>query len=531
MAGVDDSHAASDAPASLLHALAPWVLDQPDLEALIYQQHRLSYGAMAAYACGLADRLADLGVKPGDCVASLSPPRPEALIGLIACWLLGATQVGLNPRTRRDEQAQMLRDSGAKLLLSVTRDGQRDLSGDLDAHAQQLGVTVLRVGDGFWASADLPAPVNADQVKQRWQQAIDRFDPTVPAVIIYTSGSTGTPKGALIRHGGLAFRAWTMHHDRFQLPHVRKLLDLPVNHIGALASGVGVAWVAGGAMVVHEQFDPALTLAAVARERLQVIGGVPIMLARLASHPAFAHADLSSLRHVSWGAGPLPQQVLDAWLQACPQALFSQQYGMTESHGPIVLTPPTRDPDILLQTTGKPDPRLALRIADDQDQALPAGAEGEVQVRQPWPFLGYLNKPQASAEVWTADGFLRTGDRARLRADGYLVFCGRSKEMFKSGGFNVYPREVEIVLDAHPAVRASCVLGVDDPQWGQVGHAVVELKPGVSIAGDDLVQALEAWCRERLANYKVPKRFTRVDLMPRTSVDKVDRMGLMKVVG
>ncbi len=508
----------SDCPASLLHAARHWITEEPDREAVVFGDLRLGYLGLASHACALAAHLAESGVRPGDRVATLLTPRPEAVIALIACWLAGVTSVGINPRYKRDEQRQILTDSKAVALISVTREGLRDLSDDLTDHSATLGLPVVRFGAGFW-EGDLPAPWDASRVAHRWDDALARFDPTVPAVVIYTSGSTGRPKGAKITHAGLAFRAWTLHEDRLRQPYLRQLIDLPVNHIGALASGIGVSLVAGGMMVMAEQFDPAFTLSVIARERLDMLSGVPAMLGRIVEHPDFDQADLSSLRFVNWGAGPLGRKTLERLLGATP-AVFTQQYGMTESNGPIVYTPPTRDIETLLETTGRPDPRLELRIADEDDRPLEPGLEGEVQVRQPYPFAGYLDNPDATAAVFTADGFLHTGDLAKIREDGYLVFCGRSKEMFKSGGFNVYPREIELVLEAHPAIRAAAVLGVDDERWGQIGHAFLELAQPVSAE-----EAL-AWCRERLADFKVPKAVSMVDKMPRTTVDKVDRVAL-----
>jgi acyl-CoA synthetase (AMP-forming)/AMP-acid ligase II len=164
-----------------------------------------------------------------------------------------------------------------------------------------------------------------------------------------------------------------------------------------------------------------------------------------------------------------------------------------------------------------------VRIADESGQPLPDGEEGEVQIRHPHPFAGYLGNAEATEAAFTADGFLHTGDLAKIREDGYLVFCGRSKEMYKSGGFNVYPREIEIALEAHPGIRAAAVLGVDDEQWGQVGHAFVELAS--ELTADDIT----SWCKARLADFKVPKRFSVIDAMPRTPVDKVDRMQLAEL--
>lgn len=518
-------------PQTLLAALRPFVQDTPDTCALVFGDHRLSFGQMARQATALADRLRAQGIERGDRVGALFPPRPEAILSLLACWLVGATWVGINPRYQRREQAQILSDAGVRLLMSMTRIGPRDFRDDLASHEADLGLDVLRFEPDFDPAATFPATPSHDDALARWQDALAPLNPRSPAVVIYTSGSTGKPKGALITHAGLAFRAHTLHTDRFDLPAPAQLIDLPVNHIGALASGIGVAMVSGGKMVLSEQFDPGVTLRTAAQERLAILSGVPAMFARLVEHPDFATADLSSVKAISWGAGPINEAVLHK-LMAATDAVFSQQYGMTESNGPIVYSPPTRDTEILLNTTGKPDPRLELRIADDTGTALPEGEEGEVQIRHPHPFAGYLGNAEASAEAFTPDGFLHTGDLARMRADGYLVFCGRSKEMYKSGGFNVYPREIEIVLEAHPGIRAAAVLGVDDARWGQVGHAFVEL---ASDPDRDAATGLETddithWCKARLADFKVPKRITVIPTMPRTPVDKVDRMRLADMV-
>ena len=508
-------------PPSLLHATLPWVADHPDLPAMTVGDHVIPYGETGARAAALARRLRELGIAPGDRVATMLTPRPESVIAYLACWLAGAVPVGLNTRYRREEQRQILTDSAARLLVSVLRDGAQDLTPDLDAHRTDLCLPVLRLGPG-WAEGDLPAPLPRAEMLAEWHAALAAFDPAHAAVIVYTSGSTGRPKGALITHAGLAFRAHTLHGDRFNTPHMRQILDLPVNHIGALASGIGVSLVAGGHLITRENFDPAFTLDCLSQDRIDVLNGVPAMLARLVDHPGFAAADLSRLRHVSWGAGPINARVLDALMQAAPRALFSQQYGMTESNGPIVFTPPTRDREILLATTGRPDPRLSLRIADAEDCPLAQGQDGEVQVRHPHPFAGYLDNPQASAACFTADGWMRTGDLARIRDDGYLVFCGRSKEMFKSGGFNVYPREIELALEDLPQVRAAAVIGIDDETWGQVGHAFVELAGPAEPA--ELLLAL----RGRLANYKVPKGLSVLRTIPRIGVSKIDRLALAR---
>jgi acyl-CoA synthetase (AMP-forming)/AMP-acid ligase II len=508
-------------PPSLLHPVFEVVQTDPEREVIVFGELRLSYRQMAAYAEGLAGHLLNLGIRPGDRVAVMISPRPEALISLLSVWMIGAIWVGINPRYHKEEQRHVLKDSQAVALLSILSDGKKDLEPDLAGHQAEFALPLIRFGRTFW-SKDLPGMDDRVGPGELWEKGLSDIRGDLPAVVIYTSGSTGQPKGALITHNGLAFRSWTMFQDRFPLPRIRQLMDLPVNHIGALASGVGLALAAGGLLIFSESFDPEKTLKTIESERLDVLGGVPAMLSRIVNHPLFGSTDLSSLRYVSWGAGPMNENDLRALLTATT-ATFSQQYGSTETNGPICYTPPTRDLDILLGTTGKPDPRLELRIAGEDDRPVPAGTDGEVQVKMPYPFAGYLNNPEATQAAFTHDGYLHTGDLALIRDDGYLVFRGRRKEMFKSGGFNVYPREVEMALEAHPSIKAAAVIGTSDPTWGEVGHAFVEL------CNPENPEDILHWCKARLANYKVPKAITVMGALPRLTVEKVNRSRLKEI--
>lgn len=506
-------------PPSLLHSVAGALNEDPDREALVFGGRAISYSEMALCALALAEHLKGQGVRPGDFVAVLVTPRPEGVVSLLAVWLLGATWVGINTRYKLGEQRDILRDCGARVLISEAKADGRVLAEDLREHEAE-GLHILTIGTGLW-EGDFPAPQSGIDPAGAWRRALEDLTLSHPAVVIYTSGSTGRPKGALTTHAGLAFRAATMVEDRFDGIRIRLLLDLPMNHIGALASGVGLALASGGLLVMANRFDPGQTLKAIEARRLNVLIGVPAMMARIAEHPDFGATDFSSLEFMCWGAGPISERVLDRFLETT-EARISQQYGMTETNGFVVYTPPTRDRDILLTTTGKPDKRLQLRIADEDGRPFPTGEEGEVQVRMPHPFAGYLNNPAATAQAFTKDGFLRTGDLARLRPDGYLVFCGRAKEMYKSGGFNVYPREVEIALEAHPDIRAAAVLAREDDTWGQVGVAFVEGATGLD------AREVTDWCKARLADFKVPKAVEVVDALPRTPVGKVDKVSLSK---
>ena len=502
---------------SFLHAFGEAVKRFPEREAFVFREDRISYQRAAYLVDELSARLSALGVSSGIRILSVFLPRPEAILTLLAAAKLGAVVVGVNPKLSRAEQAYLVEDTSAQFVVGG---GTSEILGDIDALVAGFGLKSLTFSEPFWSidcSRENPRLAQCrESLAQPAFDCGDALDPDGPAVIIYTSGSTGQPKGALISHRGLTYRAATMAQDRFDLEAPRQIVDLPVNHIGALASGVGLSLVTAGTLIFSEKFDPLWTLKTIAKERIDILSGVPAMLNAIVNQPVFAKADLSSIRYVSWGAGPISEKVLDALLDKT-EALFSQQYGMTESNGPISYTPPTRDRATLLSTTGRPDPRLDFRVFKEKQ----SDEDGEIQVRQPHPFLGYLNNEEATRKVWTEDGYLRTGDRGYLQGDGFLVFSGRDKEMYKSGGYNVYPREVEIALESHPSVICAAVLGVPDNQWGEVGHAFLEVKQSLDI------DELREWCKARLANYKVPKMFSLLDSMPRTSVGKVDRQSLL----
>jgi len=508
-------------PTSLLHAAAAAVAAEPRREALVGGSRRLSHADMAAYAATLAAQLEREGLRAGDRIAVMMNSRIESVISLLAVWMLGATWVGLSPRYRVQEQRHILANSGAKLMLSQTLQDARSLEPELSSHESDLGLRVLRLGRDFW-SGDLDAPTSAclhGGFAARWNEGLLKFRAEVPAVVVYTSGSTAQPKGAMIGHAGLAFRSATLLSDRFPVPNMRQMISMPVNHIGVLVNGIGLGLVAASTMFCEERIDAGEALGLIESERLDVLGGVPATMAAVVDHPAFATTDLSSLKYIQWGTGVARERDLVALMERT-SAKFSTQYGMTETGGPVCYTPPTRELEVLLNTVGTPDPRIEVRIADADDRPLPAGEEGEIQARLPFPFLGYLGDDAATRALFTADGFQRTGDLALIRDDGYVMFCGRTKEIFKSGGFNVSPREIEIVLESHPAVRAAAVAARADAQWGQVGHAFVELSAEVTTI------ELLAWCRERLANYKVPKSLSVIPQIPRISVEKIDRRAL-----
>jgi acyl-CoA synthetase (AMP-forming)/AMP-acid ligase II len=325
----------------------------------------------------------------------------------------------------------------------------------------------------------------------------------------------------VLPHYGISYGAYCDAREMaVQSPRV--MCNLPANHTGCIVDVQGSTIVSGGMVAYSEKFDPAEMLRLVEELRLTNLQHVPTVLQLLAMHPDFTTRDLSSLRLVAWGGAALPIEFVRAY-HALGVRLFTI-YGMTETCGNATFTQPDDTPEILAGTVGRPNPDADVLVADDEGNEVPLGEEGEVWYRHEAKLLYYLNNPEATAKTLTADGFLRTGDVAVRLASGHLRLVGRRSEMFKSGGLNVYPREIELALEEHPNVALAAVVGVKDPVYAEVGAAFLICEPGKSVDDDEL----RAWCKSRLAGYKVPKTFHVREELPLLPIGKVDKQALRR---
>jgi acyl-CoA synthetase (AMP-forming)/AMP-acid ligase II len=497
----------------------------PDREAIVFGAVRLDYAAFDRAVDRCAAALQALGVGPGDRVAMLTTPRPEFAVVLMATQRIGGIWVGLNTRYRLPELRHILGDCAPKLLISVcgTPEG-RLFETDLRAIAAGaeapktlvtlpdeipgLGLSfdaLLRLGDGR-----APSPAAAD--------------PDDPTVIVYTSGTTGRPKGALLAHRNLIYcyeqvsRSFAGKEQARE--GLRVLCNLPPNHIGCISEMLGNAIIRGGGIVFAERFDAAEAFDLIARERVTLFGGVPVMLEAMFAHPASAAADLSSVKAIGWGGAPAARDLVRR-MKETGAHLFTN-YGLTEGGAVVSATAPDDDIDDLAGTVGRPDTNDDHRIVDDQGRDAAVAEPGEIWLKGAGVFLGYWNNPDATASAVAPGGWLRTGDIALARADGAWVLSGRKVDMFKSGGFNVYPREIELALEEHPEIAYAAVIATPDPKYFEVGAAFVVAKPGRS----PTPEVIGAFLRERLANYKVPKTIQVHDALPMLPIGKVDKHAL-----
>jgi acyl-CoA synthetase (AMP-forming)/AMP-acid ligase II len=478
---------------------------------MVFGDYRFRYGDLLRSVDATARALLANGVVRGDRVAVLCTSRPEFFVLYLAAARIGAVFVGLNPRHTRAELEFVVSDATPKILFGLTRFEGRDYRGDLDCLARECSsiAKVSRIdADGCELDGLLCDTGSIDD--NRFTAALAAVVPADPLAVIYTSGSTGLRKGVVLAHGSFC-AVYREAAVVWQADPVRQINNYPIDHIGGLGDVATCNLVCGGTQVFMERFDPESILKTIERERITVLGQEVAMFQRIAAEPEFRRTDFSSLQLVWWAGAAAPQTLIAALLET--GARLSTCWGMSETCGPVTFVPPTREATALADSIGAPAPGVEVRIA---------GGTGELQLRGICVMHGYLGRDEATREAFTDDGWLRSGDRAERLADGCLRLVGRLGDMYKSGGYNISPREIERVIEAHPDVAQVAVVRTPDPTWQEVGHAFVVPRRdgGVEVA------AIEQWCRERLANYKIPKKFWPVAALPMLAVGKVDRKAL-----
>ena len=498
--------------------------ERPDQDFLVLDDTRLTYAETRALVDRTARALVAAGVEKGDRIAMLSSPRPEFFIHFLAVTSIGAIWVGLNPKYTSTELDHVVGDAEPTMLFGfadVTGEAQLDkLRRLVEAHPAVRRLVLFdepapadAVGwETFLAGAD---GVTTDQLAARRE----RLDPSDPAYLVYTSGSTGRPKGALLTHRGSNL-CNVIAVERKGLADRTLICNLPINHVGAIGDICGRTLTGGGTIHFQEKFSPLDMMQTIEREGLNTIGGVPTMLQMCVAHPQFDEIDLTSVDLIAWGGAAMPADLLRTLMAKTGATRCTMGYGMTETTGGVTYSGLTDPIELLTTTVGTPDPRQPLRIWHPDGREANIDEAGEIQVKGDFTMAGYWRLPEATAAAFTDDGWMRTGDLAVRRDDGYIRIVGRMSEMFKSGGYNVYPREIELALESHPDVAMAAVVSIPDPTFQEIGIAYVTggdaLDPG----------ALRSFIRDSLANYKIPKEIIVLDELPMLPIGKVDKPAL-----
>lgn len=484
----------------------------PDVEASVCPSQRLTYAELLEEVNRCAVALRAAGVTTGDRVATLSLPNSQFLVTFLATVSLDAIWLGLNPKHTRRELEYVLQDAKPVVVFFQRHIAGRDYGADFESANSILRAQLVQF--------ESTSPEDEVRTYREFVAAheLETSTPATPpaaadgpSLLVYTSGTTGKPKGALISESALIsaarkrIEAWG--HDELRI-----LMNLPISHIGGAGDITCTALVAGGTLVFMERFDAREAATTIQAERISSLFQVPTQLQLILDEAAATSADLTGLKSVCWSGARASDALIDLLAERFPGKLGSD-YSMTESVGPITIVPLTGDLEILKRSIGWPADELEVTLDEDSSEIL---------VRGDGLMLGYLNRPGATRDAIDASGWLHTGDVGRFNEDGTLALVGRTKEMFVSGGYNVYPAEVEGVLESHPDIAFAAVVPQKDELWGEVGCAFVQPLEEAQIEP----RALREFCRSQLANYKVPKSFRIEARLPLLAIGKIDRSGL-----
>ena len=459
----------------------------------------------------LANLLVSLGLRQGDRVAVQVEKSPEALLLYLACLRAGCAYLPLNNAYQKDEIDYFVDNATPSLLVCSPRN--REWIAPIAkrrkvAHLMTLGDD----RDGSLLATAAAQPSAFETVPMRDDQL---------AAILYTSGTTGRSKGAMLSHGNLSSNAQTLHrYWRWRRGDVL-LHALPIFHVhGLFVAGHG-ALLSGSRTIWLPRFEPAAVIGQM--PRATVFMGVPTMYVRLLDDPGFDRRACAGMRLFVSGSAPLLADTFRQFEERTGYRIL-ERYGMSET---AMLTSNPYDGNRTAGTVGLPLPGVAVRVVDDQGEACGTDEIGAVQVKGPNVFAGYWQMPEKTREEFTADRYFRTGDVGRFDSNGYLSIVGRSKDLIISGGYNVYPKEIESYLDDMPGVLESAVVGIPDRDFGESVAAVVVPRPGAKLAADAIIAGLKS----RIAGFKVPKRVLLVDELPRNQMGKVQKNVLRERFG
>ena len=521
--------------------LSDWLDDCAQRHAerpmVLADDREFSYADVAAESRRLADGLAAIGVRPGDRVAMVMANYPEFVSVKFAIARAGAVAVPLNYLYRREELRFVLADSGCRVVVTMTGFADLDYQAMLDGISDPPTVVLLDTDGRARPGALTVEGLAALGDRNPGAGAGRAVDPCAPGDMLYTSGTTGSPKGVLLSHDAVLRTAFASALTRAYEDGRRILFSLPCYHMFGYVEGLLSATFVGGAVIPQTRFTAEGYFTGIHRHGATDILCVPTMAVAMIEHPSRSGYDLSTLSAILCGSAPAP-----IWLWEQIRAEFGVReivtgYGMTECGGAMTLTRPEDPLELTSTTVGRPkmagtagvpgtDELVEYKaVHPESGAALRPGEEGELVSRGATTMLGYWNRADDTAGM-LRNGWLHSGDLGRVREDGYLQVTGRSKELYKSGGELVMPKEIEDLLAAHDAISQVFAIGLPDERWGEIGCVVVVPVPGAALTEAEVL----ALCRAKLARFKVPKRviFYRADDLPTTPTGKVQKFRLVQ---
>ena len=475
-----------------------------DKPALVFGSQIYSYAALQEAVNRVASHLIHEGLRPGDRVALYVPNSPEWVAAYYGIIRAGGVVLCLNPAYKKFEVEHLLRDSRSRLMIVSERlaqhvpapDSLPGLDAVLSFESHPVLSTIFETSAG---SESEPVSVSTE--------ADD------PCVILYTGGTTGTPKGAMLTHGNILFTSQNVcYHERTR-PEDISLCFMPLNHVFGGNHIMNGTFFGCGTLVLHEGFDYDRIVASIHQDRVTRFFAVPTVFIRLMAHADYKQY-FSTVNYCFSAATSMASEIVRQWREMYGLTIH-EAYGMTETSSLVTYNHMYRHK---IGSVGTPAGIVEVRIVDPEGKPVPQGETGEITVRGPNVMKGYLDKPDETAAAMR-DGWLHSGDVGRIDDDGHLFIVDRIKDVIITGGYNVFPSEVEEVLYTHPGISECAVVGVEHPDYGEAVSAFDVFKESCEVSTAELT----AYCKERLASYKVPKQFKPVSELPKSSTGKILR--------
>lgn len=503
----------------------------PDRDAMVFEGKRFTYSQISQRVNRLGNALAKLGIKKGDRVAMLQVNCPECIETYFAAARLGAIYVPLNFRAKEDELSYMSSHAEAKALFAGKRylDLVRAILPSLPNIKHCISIDE-KVTD-MHSYGDLISSSPDDEV------IADIGDEDV-TILMYTAGTTGRPKGVPLRHSG--FVSYVLGNVDPASPDMeeRNLLTVPLYHVAGIQAMLAAIY-GGRTLVMMRQFEVNEWMKAVQQEHATRVMLVPTMLKQVIDNPDFSKYDLSSLQVITYGAASMPFEVITKAMKVLPWARFINAFGQTETASTITALGPEdhiiegteeekqKKLKRLASSIGKPLPDVEVKVVGENGETLPLGQIGDIVAKGPRIMYGYWQDEEKTKKAFTADGWLITSDRGWMDEEGYVYLAGRGDDMIIRGGENISPEEVENALYSHPKVEEAAVIGVPDPEWGQIPKAIVVLKKEITATEEEIMEH----CRAKLASFKRPRSVVFIDELPRNTLGKVLRKKLRETYG
>ncbi len=493
-----------------------------DREALVDGDRRWSFSEVVKAVESAARSFIALGLHHGDRLAIWAPNSAEWIFSALGAQIVGGVLVPINTRFKGSEAAYVLNHSGAKFLLCDNKFLGRNYAQEL--RDSRIALPSLEHIIDFSGATDAQCTPWQDFLAQGHSVPLAevhererKIMPSDLCDIIFTSGTTGKPKGVMSRHDQTirVFTEWSSivglsESDRY-------LIVNPFFHTFGYKAGFLACLLSGATMIPVPMFDVPTVLKIVNREKITALPGPPTLYLSILNHPERNNFDLSSLRLAVTGSAAVPVEMIRRMRQELTFTVILTAYGLTESTGTITMCRADDDPLTISTTSGRAISDVEVRVVDQNNLEVARGMAGEIICRGYNVMPGYFENPEATAQAIDEDGFLHTGDIGIMDADGYLAITDRIKDMFIVGGFNAYPAEIENALLTHPSVAQVAVVGQPDDRLGEVGHAFVVLRTEQTVSEQELIE----WSRQCMANYKVPRHVTFVDLLPLNASGKV----------